>query len=207
MSFLLSLMVFLAAPVTPPASSAEEADKTTILVAYYSETGNTESLAKAIVEGISSVPNTEPVLRSVSEVKDEDIRTANGILVGTPVHWGGLSARAKDFVDRVGRVLGEGEGQHGEGRTAGAFCTGGAVASGKGLARMAILAAFMNMRFVAVGGLLADGYGSLGAEATTGPADPGLSEKELDEARLAGERFARITQEFRKARLDLLAQD
>ena len=57
MSFLLSLMVFLAAPVTPPASSAEEADKTTILVAYYSETGNTESLAKAIVEGISSVPS------------------------------------------------------------------------------------------------------------------------------------------------------
>ena len=206
MSFFLSLMVFLAASVTPPASSAEEADKTTILVAYYSETGNTESLAKAIVEGVSSVPSTEPVLRSVSEVKDEDIRTANGILVGTPVQWGGLSARAKDFVDRVGRVLGEGEGQYGEGRTAGAFCTGGQVASGKELARMAILAAFLNMRFVVVGGLQADGFGNLGAEATTGPADPGLSEKELDEARLAGERFARITREVRKARRWPLAQ-
>ena len=201
MSFLLSFMLFLAAPVSPAASSAEEAGKTTILVAYYSETGNTESLAKAIVEGISLVPSAEPVLRHVSEVKDEEIRKADGILVGTPVQWGGLSARAKDFVDRVGRVLGEGEGHYGEGRTAGAFCTGGAVASGKELARMAILSAFMNMRFVAVGGLLADGFGNLGAEATTGPADPGLSEKELEEARLAGERFARITQKFRTARL------
>lgn len=199
MSFLLSFMLFLAAPATSNASSAVEADKTTILVAYHSETGNTESLAKAIVEGISSVSGAEPVLRSVSEVKDEDIRQADGILVGTPVQWGGLSARAKDFVDRVGRVLGEGKGQHGEGRTAGAFCTGGAVASGKELARMAILAAFMNMRFVAVGGLQADGFGNLGAEATTGPADPGLSEKELEEARLAGQRFARITRELRKA--------
>ncbi len=201
MNFLLSFMLFLAALMTPAASSAAEAGKATILVAYYSETGNTESLAKTIVEGISSVPNTEPVLRSVSEVKDEDIRNADGILVGTPVQWGGLSARAKDFVDRVGRVLGEGEGQHGEGRTAGAFCTGGAVASGKELARIAILSAFMNMRFVAVGGLQADGFGNLGAEATTGPADPGLSEKELEEARLAGERFARITRDVRRARL------
>ena len=48
MSFLLSFMVFLAAPVTLPASSAEAADETTILVAYYSETANTESLANAL---------------------------------------------------------------------------------------------------------------------------------------------------------------
>ena len=201
MSFLLSFMLFLAASVTPVASSAEEAGKTTILVAYYSETGNTELLAKEIVKGISLVPDTEALLRSASEIKDEDIRAADGILVGSPVQWGGLSAGGKGLVDRVGRVLGEGEGQYGEGRTAGAFCTGGAVASGKELARMAILSAFMNMRFVAVGGLQADGFGNLGAEATTGPADPGLSEEELKEARLAGERFARITRGLRSAGL------
>ena len=202
MSFLLSFMVFLAQPLHPVATGAMETGKTTILVAYYSETGNTESLAKAITEGISSVPGTEPVLKGVSEVQDEDIRTADGILVGTPVQWGGLSAPAKKFVDRVGSVLEEADSQkHGEGRTAGAFCTGGAVASGKELARMAILAAFLNMRFVAVGGLQDDGFGNLGAEATTGPADPGLSDRELNEARLAGERFARITQGVRSAGL------
>jgi NAD(P)H dehydrogenase (quinone) len=131
-------------------------------------------------------------------VSDEDILRADGILVGTPVHWGSLNARVKDFLDRVGRVLDDEH--HGEGRTAGAFCTGGAVSSGKDLARLAILAAFMNMRFIAVGGLEVDGFGSLGAQATTGPADPGLSEREIDEARRSGQRFARITGEIKRAR-------
>jgi NAD(P)H dehydrogenase (quinone) len=198
MSFLLSFIVCWVASLAPEPASAEEPDETRILVVYYTETGHTESLAKALVEGMASVRDAEPVLRKVSDVSDEDILRADGILVGTPVHWGSLNARVKDFLDRVGRVL-DNE-HHGEGRTAGAFCTGGEVSSGKDLARLAILAAFMNMRFIAVGGLEVDGFGSLGAQATTGPADPGLSERELDEARRSGERFARITGEIKRAR-------
>ena len=201
MGFLLSFMVLWSAPgasqVEQP-EQAEQAEATRVLVAYYSDTGHTESMAKAVAEGVSSVTGVEAVLRHVTDVREQEILEADGILVGTPVHWGSLNARVKDFLDQVGRVLDEDV--HGEGRTGGAFCTGGSVSSGKELARLAILAAFLNLRFVAVGGLAGDGFGNLGAQATTGPEDPGVSLDELDEARRSGERFARITRIVHQAR-------
>lgn len=175
----------------PGIAQVEQAEPTRILVAYHSETGNTEALGKALVEGMKSVAGVEATLRRISDVTDEEIQQADGLLVGTPVYWASLHARVKDFVDRVGSVLG-GE-AHGEGRTAGAFCTGGAPSAGKELARLSILSAFLNMRFVIIGGVAVDGFGTLGAEATTPPDDPGLSEQELEAARRTGERFARIT--------------
>lgn len=199
MKAIFSLLIGASLLVSPVPTLAEDHVATTrILVAYYSQTGNTEALGREIVSGMKSVAGVEPVLRKVSEVSDEDIRDADGILVGTPVYWASLHARVKDFLDRVGSVLGDES--HGEGRTAGAFCTGGAAASGKELARLAILAAFMNMRFVVIGGIETDGFGTLGVEATTGSADPGLSEQELGAARLSGERFARLTAAFERAR-------
>lgn len=167
---------------------------TRLLVAYHSQTGNTESLARAVERGAASVANVEVLLRRVEDVRDQEIVGADGILVGTPVHWASLAAPVKGFLDRVGNVLSESKAIDREARTGGAFCTGGATASGKELARIAILAAFLNMRFVLVGGVAADGFGTLGAQATTGPEDPGLSESELAEARRFGERFARVTQ-------------
>ncbi|MCH7667520.1 MAG: flavodoxin family protein [Acidobacteria bacterium] len=204
MKTLLSFLMGWTMCVAPGLAQPEEPDqinevvRTRVLVAYYSETGNTEALGRALVEGMTSVAGVEPVFRKVSEASDDDIRRADGILIGTPVYWASLHARVKEFIDRVGRVLDQEI--HGEGRTAGAFCTGGAAASGKELARLTILAAFLNMRFVIIGGLEVDGFGTLGAEATTGPADPGLSEQEIEAARRSGARFARITAELAQAR-------
>lgn len=171
---------------------------TVVLVAYHSETGNTEGLAKAVAEGVSAVPGVAAVLRSVTDASDAEISSADGILVGTPVHWANLHSEVKSFLDRIGTLLDPEI--HGEGRAGGAFCTAGAPSSGKELARMAVLAAFLNMRFVVVGGVQSDGFGNLGAEATTGPADPGLSEAELEEARRSGERFGRITAGLARSR-------
>ncbi|MGD1972050.1 MAG: flavodoxin family protein [Desulfobacterales bacterium] len=49
------------------------------LVAYYSESGNTEKLAKAIFDGIS-IPEKEMVPIGEASVKDHDV-----IFVGFPV--------------------------------------------------------------------------------------------------------------------------
>jgi NAD(P)H dehydrogenase (quinone) len=171
-----------------------------ILVAFDSRTGHTEKLARAVAEGLGEVEGVVVVLRRREEVRDEEIVSAGGILLGSPVHWGSLSAGSKAFLERVGQVLVEakelGPGTNPKIRTAGAFVTGGAVSSGKELARLSILAAFLNMRFVVVGGEAADGFGSLGAQATTGEDDPGWSEKELEEARRFGKRFASLTKSF-----------
>jgi hypothetical protein len=53
------------------------------------------------------------------------------------------------------------------------------------------------MRFVIVGGVDDAGFGTMGTEATTGEADPGISDKELEEARRFGARFAAMTVKLR----------
>jgi len=185
--------------VVPLLGLAHQEEATRVLVAYHSETGNTEKLARAVAEGASRVNNVTVTLRAVGEASVTEILTADGILLGAPVQWAGLSSEAKRFLDRVAQTLVDAKALSREGRTGGAFVTGGAPSSGKELARLTILSAFLNMRFIVLGGVAADGFGTLGPQATTGPDDPGLSEAELDEARRSGERFARLTQSFRRA--------
>jgi len=170
-----------------------------ILVAYHSETGNTEKLAQAVGKGASSIPGVEVTIRRTADVKDDEILRYDGFIVGTPVQWSNLSAETKRFLDRIGAVLWKAK-TNGDGRTAGTFCTGGGVAMGKDVARLSILSAFLTMRFTIIGGVDADGFGTLGPEATTGSADPGVSEKEQEEARSFGQRFARMTLQFRPAK-------
>ena len=71
---------------------------------------------------------------------------------------------------------------------------------GKDVARLSILSAFLTMRFSVIGGVDAAGFGTLGPEATTGETDPGIGEKEGEEAWRFGERFARFTRQLRRAR-------
>ena len=109
---------------------AEEAPETRILVTFHSESGNTEAMAQAVRDGAAGVEGVEVWLRAVADVSDEEIAQADGILVGTPVYWAGLSAATKAFLDRVGGEVMSGDGDAERVRTAGAFCTGGAVSSG-----------------------------------------------------------------------------
>ena len=89
------------------ATAAGAASPVRILIAYHSRTGNTEKMAAAVREGAASVAGVEIVLRKVAEVTSDDIVKADGIVLGTPVEWGNLSAEAKRFLDRVGEALGK----------------------------------------------------------------------------------------------------
>ena len=168
-----------------------------ILIAYHSETGNTEKMAGAVRDGAASVDGASVTLRKVADVTDDDIRTADGIVLGTPVQWGNLSAMAKRFLDRVAEVLGKAGKTYGEGRTAGVFCTAGSPSNGQELARLAAIAAFLAMRFVIVGGVNDDEFGTLGPQAVTGASPPGVSMRDRAEARRFGERFTRIALRLR----------
>ncbi len=190
--FLLCCIALLAYPT---AALAQSRPAVRILVAYDSETGNTEKLAQAIGRGATSVGGVQVTVQKVSEVKDADLSTYDGVLVGTPVHWSNLSAHAKEFLDRLGAALWKAK-TNGDGRTAGAFCTGGSVAMGKDVARLSIISALLTMRFIIIGGIDESGFGTLGPQATTGRSDPGMSDPELEEGRRFGERFARLTQQI-----------
>jgi NAD(P)H dehydrogenase (quinone) len=180
------------------AASAQQAP-VRILVAYHSETGNTEKLVQAIRDGAKPVQGVEVTLQKMADVKDETISTFDGIVIGTPVHWANLSVESRRFLDRLGVALAKTK-VWGDGRTAGVFCTGGNVSSGKEMARLSLMSSLLEMRFVVIGGIDSDGFGTLGPQATTGPVDPGISDKELEEGRRFGERFARMTRQFRVPR-------
>jgi NAD(P)H dehydrogenase (quinone) len=168
-----------------------------ILIAYHSQTGNTAKLAAAVREGAASVAGVEVLLRAVDEAATEDIVQSDGILLGTPVHWGNLSAESKRFLDRTGEVLGKTSKMLGEGRTAGVFCTAGSISNGQEMARLAAIAAFLDMRFMVIGGVNDEGFGSLGPQAVTGGSPSGVNDRDRAEARRFGERFARLTRQFR----------
>ena len=170
-----------------------------ILIAYHSETGNTEKMASSVREGAASVEGAAVTLRKVADVSDDDIRTADGIVLGTPVQWANLSANAKRFLDRVADILGKAGKTYGEGRAAGVFCTGGSPSNGQEMARLGAIAAFLAMRFVIVGGVNAEEFGTLGPQAVTGGTPPGVGARDRADARRFGERFTRITLRLRSA--------
>ncbi len=167
-----------------------------ILISYHSDTGNTEKVAQSVRKGAASVSGVAVTLKKAAEVKDDEIIQYDGIVFGAPVQWANVAADGKRFLDRVAAAFWAAK-MTGDGRTAGVFCTGGAVASGKDLARLSMIAEFLAMRFAIIGGVDADGFGTLGPQATTGPGSAGVNEAAQEEARMFGERFARATRQYR----------
>ena len=164
-----------------------------ILVAYYSRTGNTEQMARSVVEGSKRVPGVVATLKKVSEVSKEDLDAADGIILGCPTYFANVPGEMKtiiddwnwkmkvDFTDKVG----------------GAFATAGGQVGGQEHVVVSLLLFMLHNRMVVAGPLYRnEKTGSIwaesGAAAITGPLDPGVGEGELDGARRLGERVARL---------------
>jgi NAD(P)H-dependent FMN reductase len=69
--------------------------------------GRTHELVAAVREGVqefaASSPESEIELREMPalDAKTEDLLAANGLLIGTPEHFGYMSGAVKDFMDRT----------------------------------------------------------------------------------------------------------
>ena len=70
-----------------------------VLVAYYSMSGNTEKLAKAIHDEASK--NHESHLKKVDEVEPKWLHQYDVLFVGSPTHAGELSAAVKKFMTEL----------------------------------------------------------------------------------------------------------
>jgi flavodoxin len=67
-----------------------------VLVTYYSETGNTEKLAKGIYDGIFFVDKRIAAIKSVGNIADEDL-----FFVGFPVQAQSVPLRAEKFLKKI----------------------------------------------------------------------------------------------------------
>ena len=169
-----------------------------ILVVYYSRTGNTEQMARGVIEGAKRVSGVVTKLKKASKASKEDLETADGIILGCPTYFANLPGEMKaimdnwnwkmkvDFTDKVG----------------GAFTTAGGQVGGQGHVVVSLLLFMLNNRMIVAGPLYHNElsgsiWGESGAAAITGPLDPGVSDKELDGSRRLGERIAHITKKIK----------
>jgi NAD(P)H dehydrogenase (quinone) len=89
-----------------------------VLVLYYSRKGSTAELARQVCRGIESVPGATAKLRTVPPVSAEnegpaklvptsgapyatleDLRSADGLVLGSPTRFGNMAAPLKYFLD------------------------------------------------------------------------------------------------------------
>ncbi len=67
-----------------------------VLVTYFSQTGNTEKIAKAIAEEASQANEVD--LKKLEDVKAGDITGYDFIFIGSPLHAGNLAGPVKEFL-------------------------------------------------------------------------------------------------------------
>ncbi len=93
---------------------------TEILILFHSESGNTATMANQIARGVESVsqcssklrtvpsvtPDTESTLPAVPQtgapyITLEDLQGVDGLIIGSPTHFGNMSASLKYFLDQT----------------------------------------------------------------------------------------------------------
>jgi len=57
----------------------------TVLIAYYSQSGHTKTMAQAVEEGAKSVAGVRVLLLSIDQVSTKELLEADAILLGSPV--------------------------------------------------------------------------------------------------------------------------
>lgn len=109
-----------------------------MLVVYDSRTGNTEKAALLVAEGIRRVKNVDCKVKKVGDVTLDDLLRADGIVVGSPTYYGGMSAKIKALIDESVKIHGKLEGKVGA-----AFTTSGGTATGAETTLMSIVQALL----------------------------------------------------------------
>ncbi len=158
-----------------------------VLVAYHSQSGNTERMAEAVAEGAKSLPSTIVVLKRVGQVTADDLFSADAIVVGSPVYWSNMSGEVKTFFDNWQFKFGVFPEFKMKNKVGAAFATGGQISSGKEVTMLTILAAMLGNQMIVV-----SAGGAFGASATTEGDSPGIDKKEVADAQSLGRRVAEV---------------
>ncbi|ENO87906.1 flavodoxin family protein [Thauera linaloolentis] len=82
-----------------------------LLIVYHTQSGNTGSLAEAVLRGAARVDETDTRLMRAFDAGTDELLACDGLLLGTPENFGTMSGALKDFFDRTyypceGRLVG-----------------------------------------------------------------------------------------------------
>jgi len=148
-----------------------------ILIVYYSRSGNTGKLAKAVAEGVSEAGG-HPTVKSVEEIDINTLPDYDGIIAGSPVYFGTMAADLKKFFEESVAVR-----KKLTNKVGAAFVTGAHRTGGKETTLMSIIQAMLISGMAVVGDPLETGghYGAAGSD-----------EMGLKEGRALGKRVAQL---------------
>src|SRR5215475_866673 len=205
-------------------------EKMKILIVYYSLYGHVFKLAQAVKEGAESVQGTEVLFRRVEEFdivlkktaddkylsqvreqqKDipvctlDDLRVADGVLIGSPTRYGNMTAQMKQLIDSTATLWLAGKM---EGKPAGVFTSTGSTHGGQETTLLTMMVPLIHLGMIIVGvpysteGMLhteARGGSPYGASTIAGPRGELQPAKEdLGIAQALGQRVASIAKKLR----------
>jgi NAD(P)H dehydrogenase (quinone) len=202
-----------------------------VLIAYYSMYGHTLQMARAVKEGAASVNGTEAILRRAAEFPDiekeivnnkyakqvwdqqkdipvctlDDLRKADGLLLGTPTRYGNMTAQMKKLIDSTATLWLEGAM---EGKPVGLFTSTATTHGGQETTLLTMMPPLIHLGMIIVGipystpGMLhTEGRGGTpyGASTVAGPKNelkPTVEDLEI--AKALGRRVAEIAAKLRK---------
>ncbi len=197
---------------------------TEVLVLYYSRTGATAELARQVCRGIESVEGVTARLRTVAPVTAEsehaakpvpdsgppyasveDLRRADGLVLGSPTRFGNMAAPLKYFLDSTSALWVSGALA---GKPAGVFTSTQTLHGGQETTLVSMMMPLIHHGMFLVGIPYTEralsetrGGGSpYGASHVAGAGSPaGLSEHEAILARALGQRVAALAHRLRGA--------
>ncbi|MDN5345001.1 MAG: hypothetical protein PWQ18_1114 [Clostridia bacterium] len=199
-----------------------------ILIVFYSLYGNTAKLARAVAAGVEEVPGCSAVLKRVpetmpretleqleksaayqkaqGEMRDiplatlDDLLDVDGVIFGSPSHFGNAAAQLKQFIDATVPLWVKGQLA---GKVGGAFCTSGSLHGGNEGTLISLLLPLLHHGMIIVGRTYEDyslaNWGTpYGASSTSGPNhDQPPAEQDLAVARALGKRIATVAQKLK----------
>jgi len=128
-----------------------------VLVIYYSRTGNTAKMAEGVAAGAKS-SGAEVSVKRVDEVRLDDLKNADGIIIGSPTYYGQMAAEIKQLFDNSSDIRGQLENKVGA-----AFTSSGSAAGGNQTALLSIIQSMLIHAMVVVGDPMETGghYGAI----------------------------------------------
>jgi len=109
-----------------------------VLISYFSKSGNTKAMAESIRDGVNSLEGVDVDLKKVQDTTISDLRSSDGIIIGSPTYFGVMATEAKELMDKSIQSYGKLVGKVG-----GAFTSSGMIGGGNETTIMSILQGFL----------------------------------------------------------------
>jgi len=72
-----------------------------VLVVYYSGTGNTKAMARAVADGVKDVSGAEALIKKAGEVTITDLVDADAVAFGSPTYFSYMAGAVKAIFDET----------------------------------------------------------------------------------------------------------